>query len=156
VHSQLTEIVAGYNRLTVIPPAIGNLLRLTVLDVRNNQLKTLPSELARCGELRDLILSFNRFSKIPPVVYQLKKLEHIIADGNQITNIDVEGLKQLPMIQTLDLQNNSLAQVPPQLGTIATLKHLQLGGNMFRNPRPAVLARGTADLLQYLKDRIPT
>jgi Leucine-rich repeat (LRR) protein len=84
VHSQLTEIVAGYNRLTVIPPAIGNLLRLTVLDVRNNQLKTLPSELARCGELRDLILSFNRFSKIPPVVYQLKKLEHIIADGNQV------------------------------------------------------------------------
>ena len=51
---------------------------------RNNQLKTLPSELARCGELRDLILSFNRFSKIPPVVYQLKKLEHIIADGNQV------------------------------------------------------------------------
>ena len=35
-------------------------------------------------------------------------------------------------------------------------RHLQLGGNMFRNPRPAVLARGTAELLQYLRDRIPT
>jgi Leucine-rich repeat (LRR) protein len=155
VHSQLTEIVAGYNRLTAIPPAIGNLRRLTVLDVRNNQLRTLPSELALCGELRDLVLSFNRFSRIPPVVYQLKKLEHIIADDNQITAIDVEGLKQLPMIQTLDLQNNSVAQVPPQLGTISTLKHLQLGGNVFRNPRPAVLARGAAELLQYLRDRIP-
>lgn len=98
----------------------------------------------------------------------------------QIAAIDVEGLKQLPMIQTLDLQNNSVAHVPPQLGTITTLKsaspplklslslfqtfplsslttrHLQLGGNVFRNPRPAVLARGTADLLQYLRDRIPT
>lgn len=40
----------------------------------------------------------------------------------QIAFIDVEGLRQLPMVQTLDLQNNSIAQVPPQLGTITTLK----------------------------------
>ena len=40
----------------------------------------------------------------------------------QITTIDVEALRQLPMVQTLDLQNNSVAHVPPQLGTIATLK----------------------------------
>lgn len=156
VHTQLTEIVAGYNRLTSIPSAIGRLHRLTVLDLRNNQLKDLPVELAQCIEITDIVLSFNRFSLLPPVIYQLKKLEHIIADDNQIKSIDVEGLKQLPMVQTLDLQNNSISQVPPHLGTIDTLKHLQLGGNMFRNPRPAVLARGTAELLQYLKDRIPT
>ena len=34
-------------------------------------------------------------------------------------------------------------------------RHLQLGGNMFRHPRPAVLARGTAELLQFLRGRIP-
>ena len=33
-HSQLTEIVAGYNKLTAIPPAIGTLCLLTVLDLR--------------------------------------------------------------------------------------------------------------------------
>lgn len=35
-------------------------------------------------------------------------------------------------------------------------RHLQLGGNPFRNPRPAVLAKGTVALLEYLRDRIPT
>ena len=39
---------------------------------------------------------------------------------------------------------------------VSSNRHLQLGGNMFRNPRPAVLARGTAELLQYLRDRIPS
>ena len=34
-HTQLTEMVAGYNRLTAIPPAIGNLHRLSVLDLRS-------------------------------------------------------------------------------------------------------------------------
>ena len=33
-HPQLTELAAGYNRLTILPPAVGNLHRLTVLDVR--------------------------------------------------------------------------------------------------------------------------
>ena len=44
----------------------------------------------------------------------------------QITSIDVKGLMQLSMIQTLDLQNNSVSQVPPQLGTITTLKSVPL------------------------------
>ena len=35
-------------------------------------------------------------------------------------------------------------------------RSLQLSGNPCRNPRPAILAKGTPALLQYLRDRIPT
>lgn len=35
-------------------------------------------------------------------------------------------------------------------------RSLQLEGNLFRNPRAAILNKGTVSLLQYLKDRIPT
>ena len=35
-------------------------------------------------------------------------------------------------------------------------RQLQLGGNPFRTPRAAILAKGTAAILDYLKDRIPT
>ena len=34
-------------------------------------------------------------------------------------------------------------------------RYLELGGNPFRNPRAAILAKGTVALLEYLKDRIP-
>lgn len=39
---------------------------------------------------------------------------------------------------------------------VSFLRSLQLGGNAFRNPRAAVLAKGTVALLQYLRDKIPT
>ena len=31
---------------------------------------------------------------------------------------------------------------------------MELGGNRFRSPRPAMLTKGTAALLEYLRDRI--
>jgi Leucine-rich repeat (LRR) protein len=36
----------------------------------------------------------------------------------QIGDINVAGLKQLPKLVSLDLQNNSIHQVPPELGLL--------------------------------------
>jgi hypothetical protein len=33
--------------------------------------------------------------------------------------------------------------------------HLELGGNPFRIPRVNILSKGTASVLEYLRDRIP-
>ena len=41
---------------------------------------------------------------------------------SQIDFIDVDGLLCLPLVATLDLQNNNIAQVPPKLGTVTSLK----------------------------------
>ena len=40
--------------------------------------------------------------------------------------------------------------------TFFPTRHLQLGGNPFRIPRAAILAKGTGPLLEYLRDRIPS
>lgn len=40
----------------------------------------------------------------------------------QIDFIDVDGLLCLPLLATLDLQNNNIAQVPPKLGSVISLK----------------------------------
>ncbi len=39
---------------------------------------------------------------------------------------------------------------------INVYRHLQLGGNSFRVPRAAILAKGTDAILEYLRDRMPT
>ena len=50
--------------------------------------------------------------------------------------------------------NNSINKVPPELSLLPNLTSLKLEGNCFKIPRPAVLAKGTPALLQYLRDRI--
>ena len=150
----LKELNMGRNRLSSLNSDIGLYLRLTMLDLRNNQLSSLPKEMDSLYDLRELYISYNRFTTLPSVVYELKKLENLFADTNKIDHIDATGIKNLPVLATLDLQNNNIGQVPPELGNCTQIKSLQLNGNAFRNPRPAILAKGTLALLEYLRSRI--
>ena len=59
---------------------------------------------------------------MPEVLYKLPKLEIVFVNDNKIDSIDAEGLKQLPALATLDLQNNSISQIPPELGLCTQLK----------------------------------
>ena len=74
---------------------------------------------------------------------------------SQITRIDVPGLSQLKLLAVLDLQNNSIESVPPELGNLTQIRVLQLEGNAFRVPRPQVLVKGTEAVMAYLRDRLP-
>ncbi|KAG8197757.1 hypothetical protein JTE90_006803 [Oedothorax gibbosus] len=153
---KLTEANFGFNKITSIPSFIGIGERLQFLDIRNNQLQTLPSEFANLSSLREVNICFNRFNSLPTALYSLKKLEIILASDNQIENIDVSGLSQLPVLAVLDLHNNSIKVVPPELGNLKQLRSLLLDGNLFRNPRPTILSKGTLALLEFLRDRIPS
>ena len=48
---------------------------------------------------------------------------HLALNHTQISSIDVDGLKELPLISCLDLTNNNIQQVPPQLGLVTTLRY---------------------------------
>lgn len=64
--------------------------------------------------------------------------------------------KQPCRLQELDLSNNQLSNLPPQMGLMApTLRVLLLEGNCIRVIRRPVLEKGTAAVLEWLKDRIP-
>lgn len=64
----------------------------------------------------------HRFTEIPPVLYPLKKLEILFLNDNKINDIDAVGLQQMPVLATLDLQNNNISQVPPELGNCVSLR----------------------------------
>ncbi|XP_038048350.1 leucine-rich repeat-containing protein 40-like [Patiria miniata] len=152
----VTELNLSFNKLTTLPAELQMMVNLTHLDLRNNAISTLPSEWSTLVKLREISLSCNRLKEVPAVVYQWAELENLLLADNQIGLIDVVNLLRLPKLSTLDLQNNDVMQVPPELGNVQSLRSLQLGGNPFRNPRPAVLAKGTPALLAFLRDRIPT
>ncbi|KAK2143594.1 hypothetical protein LSH36_827g00044 [Paralvinella palmiformis] len=156
LRSSLTELHLGFNRLTSLDPLIGELTKLLMLDIRNNQISNLPDSLVNLQDLRELVISFNRFQELPKVVYNMSSLEILLASDNQIQDVDPDGVRGLSRLSSLNLQNNEIMHVPPELGLCTQLRALQLEGNPFRQPRPAILSKGTDSLLEYLRDRIVT
>ncbi|XP_066522057.1 leucine-rich repeat-containing protein 40 [Hoplias malabaricus] len=152
----VADINLGFNKLSTIPVGFSTLQQLVHVDLRNNLLTLLPMELEALTKLRGIILSFNRFKTFPEVLYRISTLETILISNNQVGNIDPIRLKMLDRLSTLDLQNNDIMQVPPELGNCTSLRALMLDGNPFRNPRAAIVAKGTDALLEYLRSRIPT
>ncbi|XP_056354100.1 leucine-rich repeat-containing protein 40 [Oenanthe melanoleuca] len=150
------DVSLGFNKISSISSELCLLQKLTHLDLRNNVLTALPEEMEALKRLHTINLAFNRFKVFPSVLYHLPALETILLSNNQVGSIDPVQLKGLDKLGTLDLQNNDLLQVPPELGNCENLRSLLLEGNPFRTPRAAVLAKGTAAVLEYLRGRIPS
>uniref|UniRef100_A0A7M4F5J1 Leucine-rich repeat-containing protein 40 n=1 Tax=Crocodylus porosus TaxID=8502 RepID=A0A7M4F5J1_CROPO len=150
------DVSLGFNKLSSISLELCLLHRLMHVDVRNNFLTSLPEEMEALTKLQIINLAFNRFKIFPTVLYRIPTLETILLSNNQVGSIDPVQLKKMDKLGTLDLQNNDLLQVPPELGNCETLRTLLLEGNPFRTPRAAILAKGTAAVLEYLRSRIPT
>ncbi|MPC37181.1 hypothetical protein E2C01_030655 [Portunus trituberculatus] len=52
----------------------------------------------------------------------MEQLEILCAANNQLKLIYVEGLSKLKRLATLDLHNNNIDFVPPQLGNVTQLR----------------------------------
>ncbi|XP_039238968.1 leucine-rich repeat-containing protein 40, partial [Pipra filicauda] len=150
------DVNLGFNKISSISLELCRLHKLTHLDLRNNILTSLPEEMEALTRLQIINLAFNRFKVFPSVLYHLPALETILLSNNQVGSIDPVQLKGMDRLGTLDLQNNDLLHVPPELGNCENLRTLLLEGNPFRTPRAAILAKGTAAVLEYLRSRIPT
>lgn len=67
-----------------------------------------------------------------------------------------EQVTRLTALTELNVGNNTVARLPPQLGLMhPTLKRLLLEGNPIRTIRQAILQKETPAVLECLRDRIP-
>ncbi|KAL4666601.1 hypothetical protein H8959_005290 [Pygathrix nigripes] len=151
----VSDVNLSFNKLSFISLELCMLQKLTFLDLRNNFLNSLPEEMESLVRLQTINLSFNRFKMLPEVLYRIFTLETILISNNQVGSVDPQKMKMMENLTTLDLQNNDLLQIPPELGNCVNLRTLLLDGNPFRVPRAAILIKGTAAILEYLRDRIP-
>ncbi|XP_049867823.1 leucine-rich repeat-containing protein 40-like [Pectinophora gossypiella] len=157
VKETLSQLILASNNISAMPPEISQCSNIQFLDLSKNCLADLPLDVADMKNLRELVISNNRFSKIPRCIYALENLEILLAAENQIEEINVssDALARLKKLAVLDLRNNSILTVPPELGNFTHLRSLELMGNCFRQPRHAILEKGTPSILSYLRDRIP-
>lgn len=66
--------------------------------------------------------NFYRFTDLPEAIYDVVSLESLIANDNVIATIDVSSLEKLKKLAILNLTNNNIAHVPPELGNLKNLR----------------------------------
>ncbi|XP_015589722.1 leucine-rich repeat-containing protein 40 isoform X4 [Cephus cinctus] len=153
----ITDLKLRCNQLSSLPDWIGEKYKhLRFIDLSNNRLSSLPASISLLEYLLEINISYNRFTKLPDCIYDIERLEILTVGNNQLSLIDVSSLSKLRRLATLDLSNNNIVFVPPELGNLKNLRTLLLSGNYFKQPRQATLMKGTEEILAYLRDRIPT
>nr|KJB69843.1 hypothetical protein B456_011G045500 [Gossypium raimondii] len=104
-----------------VPPSLGNLTRLRVLSLSQNNLQgNIPGELGWLVNLEQLDLSYNNLSgEIPQEIEGLKTLAILELSSNDLTGVLPFALGQLQHLQKVDLCSNRIhGKVPPELGKL--------------------------------------
>ncbi|HRQ41796.1 MAG TPA: COR domain-containing protein [Chloroflexota bacterium] len=97
----------------------------TELDLHNQEITELPSEIGQMSSLKSFNISLNKLTAVPPEIGQLSSLKSLDLGGNQLTAVPPE-IFQLTSLQSLDLGGNQLTAVPPELGQLTSLQQLWL------------------------------
>ncbi|MCJ1370791.1 hypothetical protein MMC20_002004 [Loxospora ochrophaea] len=156
--STLSNLDLSHNRIgqnirTLLEPL--ELPYLQYLDLTSNNLSSLESLIAYLSapSLSTIVLSQNRLTQIPHFQSSFPKLTKLVASDNVITNVDVDAVLGLHF---LDIRNNDIRHLPPRLGLLqGQLKVLIASGNKFRVPDWRILQKGTEEVLEWLRRKIP-
>lgn len=147
---KLTQLDLGNNSLTSIPETIGNLKGLNQLYLRYNKLTTIPS-LISCVSLKELYLGNNLLKSIPQSIPSCVAILEL--RDNQVSNID-ETILSVKCLQRLDISNNNIMNVIPEIANMPDLKVIILEGNPLRSIRRGLINQGSQAILKYLRSRI--
>lgn len=123
----VTRLTLSEN-LTEFPLEILSLAdSLEILDLSNNQLSTLPAEIAHLHKLKIFFASNNRFNTMPEVLGNCPELEMIGFKANQIVHVPENALP--PKLCWLILTDNRIETLPDSLGLRPRMQKLALAGN---------------------------
>ena len=92
------------NRLTALPPSIGQLTQLQKLMLAGNQLQSLPNEMANCHGLELIRLSANRLQALPDWLFSLPHLAWLAYAGNPCCPETSPAARSIPLINEGELQ----------------------------------------------------
>ena len=150
VAGRVTHLALFRNRLSgTIPPSLGGLTNLEVLELSRNQLSgTIPSSLGGLTNLRWLHLYDNRLSgTIPPSLGGLTNLEVLELSRNQLSGTIPSSLGGPPNLRWLRLDRNQLSgTIPPSLGGLPNLESLWLSYNQLSGSISVALCRFAGDV----------
>lgn len=124
--------LSGKNLNSFNVDSISNQNQVKVLNLSNNNLKSLPSQIGQFVNVEELYLDNNLLEgSIVAEIRKMTRLRILSAKNNNLTGIPAE-IGQLSSLVTVDFSNNSLDSMPNEIQNIKNnLKTLNLSGNKY-------------------------
>jgi leucine-rich repeat protein SHOC2 len=116
------------NQLMSLPESIGNLPDLAELYLHNNQLRSLPDSIGDLSNLTWLSLGRNQLTSLPEIVGSLHNLIKLFLYSNRLTSLP-DSIGNLSNLLKLDLNGNQLTNLPKSIGSLSNLAQLDLRNN---------------------------
>lgn len=140
----LERLDMGENQLAELPSEIGCCTRLSWLNFYANKLSQLPHSFSALQNLQDLSFRWNQFTQFPVVLLELKNLHRLDLSGNKIEKMeDSLNWQNWKSLQRLNLLGNKLTMIPEALLSLPNLEIILL----LKNPLPP-------NLLQISKHQV--
>jgi len=97
------------NLITKIPTKLAiNFSSIKELDLSNNRISALPSEMTNCTMLESLNISSNSFVTLPPVLAEMTSLRNINASKNYLADVNFDIILNNKNLESINLEDNPL------------------------------------------------
>ncbi|XP_041467812.1 leucine-rich repeat-containing protein 58-like isoform X3 [Lytechinus variegatus] len=118
------ELDISYMNLKYCPQLIGYVGRqLTVLNLSNNRLVSLPEEIGLLGGLEQLFLQYNCLEKLPKCIGNFSRLQELDCKNNHLQSLP-STLGRLSVLVILNVTNNLMTEMTSSVGQLTHLEEL--------------------------------
>jgi Leucine-rich repeat (LRR) protein len=128
----LTSLISLHlddNHITEIPEHISVMSRLGVLSANRNKIARIDPRIILLSYLQLVELNNNQLHNLPDLCF-IQQLRYLDLSYNRLTTLDILGVCVLPVsLQTLNVKNNQLTQLPDNFGSLTQLRSLDISQN---------------------------
>ena len=152
---QLEELHLDCNSINLLPPSIAGWKNMIIFTISDNLLTTLPYEISELIELKTINVKNNQLVSIPAGLFQnCNKLERLHFSGNLLRRIPDEIGLCINLIM-IDFSTNIIEEIPVTLSTCCNLELMHFGTNKIQSIAPEIFS-GLIKLkeLQLFKNKI--
>ncbi|XP_065840525.1 leucine-rich repeat protein SHOC-2-like [Oscarella lobularis] len=146
----LTVLNMGECDLVTIPSAIANLVNLQRLRVESNSLRSLPDEIAYLQSLTRLNAFGNKLSTLPGTLRFLSKLKILRLGGNAFADNSLTVVERISSLEELYLRENpNLRTITRGMARLPHLRVLNAEDNRIETPLMDFVNVGLPGILLY-------
>ena len=132
--TKLKRLFLSNNRFTHVPKVLAKLPNLSMIGIRNNQIKIFEENSLPLST-RWLILTDNNIKILPSSIGDLTLLQKFMISGNKIRFLP-DTISKCTNLELLRISANKLTTFPTCLLTLSKLSWLAYGGNPFCKKHP--------------------